>query len=226
MKTIVIAIDGYSGTGKSSTAREVARQLGYVYVDSGAMYRAVTLYMGENGIDIRDEEEVKRALEKIELTFALNPSTGRSHIHLNGKDVEKEIRSPNVSQLVSQIAAIPEVRRKMVAQQQAYGSQGGIVMDGRDIATVVFPRAELKIFMIADVAERARRREKELNEAGILADYKSILANLNERDRLDTSREDSPLQMASDAIELDTTSITFDQQVHQIVGMARKRIGC
>ncbi|MDH5609425.1 MAG: (d)CMP kinase [Cyclobacteriaceae bacterium] len=226
MKTIVIAIDGYSGTGKSSTAREVARQLGYVYVDSGAMYRAVTLYMGENGIDIRDEEEVKRALEKIELTFALNPSTGRSHIHLNGKDVEKEIRTPNVSQLVSQIAAIPEVRRKMVAQQQAYGSQGGIVMDGRDIATVVFPRAELKIFMIADVAERARRREKELNEAGILADYKSILANLNERDRLDTSREDSPLQMASDAIELDTTSITFDQQVHQIVGMARKRIGC
>lgn len=219
MKKIIIAIDGYSGTGKSSTAKEVARILGYRYIDSGAMYRAVTLYFLENDIDPDSYRAVEKALLKIHIDFEINDN-GTSILLMNGQSVEEKIRETRVSDQVSRIAEISEVRKKLVYVQQRLGSEKAIVMDGRDIGTVVFPQAELKIFMTADVQVRAQRRLKELSEKGITTELNKVFMNLQERDQIDTQRKDSPLTKAPDAIEIDTTNLTFDDQVGKIVKLA------
>ena len=225
MNKIVIAIDGYSGTGKSSTAKVVAQHLSYAYVDSGAMYRAVTLYCLDHEIEISDRSKVEAILPIIDIHFEVSEQSKKSVIFLNGQEVENQIREPRVSNQVSLVAAIPAVRKLLVSMQQHFGEGKGIVMDGRDIGTVVFPQAELKIFMTADVHVRAKRRLAELNAAGIAAKLDEIENNLKERDHLDTTRSDSPLVKADDAIEIDSTSLTFDEQVDKIVTLANELIG-
>ncbi|GAB4336896.1 MAG: (d)CMP kinase [Flammeovirgaceae bacterium] len=220
MDKIIIAIDGYAGCGKSSTAKKVAERMGYTYIDSGAMYRAVTLYCLENNINPENKEMVIKSLPNIHLTFAYNELTGKNEILLNDVFVENKIRSMEVNKYVSIISAIPEVRRFLVSQQQAMGKQKGIVMDGRDIGTTVFPDAELKMFMVADMRIRAERRRIEMLEKGENAPIEAIIKSLENRDYLDTTRDESPLRKADDAIVLDTSYITIEEQTDKIVELA------
>ena len=220
-KDIIVAIDGYSGVGKSSTAKAVARQLAYTYIDSGAMYRAATLYFIRQQVNIQDAQTVREALSAIHITFQPHPGGQGSETYLNGENVEKEIRGMTVSNQVSPVSALPEVRQAMVAQQRAMGQQKRVVMDGRDIGTNVFPGAELKIFMNADPTVRAQRRQAELLEQGQTVPVADIAQNLAQRDQLDTSREENPLTVAEGAIILDTTHLTFAEQVQQVVALAQ-----
>lgn len=216
-KKIIVAIDGYSSSGKSTMARELARRTGYVYVDSGAMYRAVTLYAIRNGlVDANNNIDVPalvEALPLINVSFAPAGSDGIQHTLLNGEDVETAIRDMQVSALVSPVAVIPEVRARLTAMQKDFGHDRGIVMDGRDIGTTVFPDAELKVFVAASPEERARRRFKELTEKGEKVSYDEVYANVVERDRIDTTRAVSPLRRAEDAIDLDNGSMTREEQM-------------
>lgn len=223
MSKIIIAIDGYSACGKSTTAKVVAKSLNYIYVDSGAMYRAVTYYFTENDVDLNDLTAMSSALEKISIEFKTD-SNDNSITWLNGQNVEQEIRSMKVSGKVSEVAAISEVRRAMVALQQRMGVEKGLVMDGRDIGTVVFPTADLKIFMTADPMVRAQRRLLELEQKGVDSSLEEVMANLQERDRIDTTREDSPLVRADDAIIVDNSNLTFEQQVAEILHLAEEII--
>lgn len=218
MKKIVIAIDGYSSCGKSTMAKDLAREVGYIYVDTGAMYRAVTLFAMRNGVfdadDNIDEARLKALLPDVKLTFKLNSETKLPEVCLNGECVERDIRTLEVSQHVSPIAALPFVREKLVEQQQAMGKEKGIVMDGRDIGTVVFPDAELKIFVTASAEIRAQRRFKELEAKGMPVNFDEILQNVEQRDYIDTHRETSPLRQADDALVLDNSHLTIaDQKV-------------
>jgi len=216
MKKITIAIDGHSSCGKSTMAKDLARRVGYIYVDTGAMYRSVTLYALRNGLFNEDGSiktcELEQQMPQIRITFQLNPETGRPDTYLNGECVEQTIRSLEVSNHVSPIAALPFVRTAMVAQQQAMGQDGGIVMDGRDIGTVVFPHAELKVFVTASAQVRAQRRYDELQQKGMPADYDEILRNVQERDYIDSHREVSPLRQADDALLLDNSHMTIPEQ--------------
>lgn len=216
MKKIVIAIDGYSSCGKSTMAKDLAREVGYIYVDTGAMYRAVTLFAMRNGVfdadDNIDEARLKALLPDVKLTFKLNSETKLPEVCLNGECVERDIRTLEVSQHVSPIAALPFVREKLVEQQQAMGKEKGIVMDGRDIGTVVFPDAELKIFVTASAEIRAQRRFKELEAKGMPANFDEILQNVEQRDYIDTHRETSPLRQADDALVLDNSHLTIAEQ--------------
>lgn len=226
VKPITIAVDGYSATGKSTTAKAVAARLGYVFIDSGAMYRAVALYCLDRGIPILpDEPRLEDSLDHIHIDFRLNPETGRRDTYLNGQDVELEIRSLRVSEVVSEVAAISSVRRKLVAMQREMGKAGGVVMDGRDIGTVVFPKAELKIFLSASMEVRVQRRMNELTRKGKPATADEVRANILHRDRIDSTREDSPLRKADDAFEIDTTHHSIQSQVEIVVGMAHKVMG-
>ncbi len=216
MKKIVIAIDGFSSCGKSTMAKDLAREVGYIYVDTGAMYRAVTLFAMRNDVfDAEgniDETRLKALLPDVKLTFQLNNETKLPEVCLNGENVERYIRTLEVSQHVSPIAALPFVREKLVEQQQAMGNEKGIVMDGRDIGTVVFPNAELKIFVTASAEIRAQRRFKELETKGMPADFNEILQNVEQRDYIDTHRETSPLRQADDALVLDNSHLTIAEQ--------------
>ena len=224
MKKIIIAIDGNSGCGKSTTAKALAKKLHYIYIDTGAMYRAVTLFFIQHGIDLKNEEDVKNALDQIDISFKYNEETGHNDTYLNGKNVEKEIRKMEVSNLVSPVSEIPAVRRKLQEQQRRLGEAKGVIMDGRDIGTVVFPDADLKIFMTADLAVRAERRKKELLEKGSDVNLDEVNENLKNRDRIDSSRADSPLKKADDAIVVDTSHLTFDEQVNKILELAQQKI--
>lgn len=216
-RKIIIAIDGYSSSGKSTMARELARRIGYVYVDSGAMYRAVTLYAMRNGMTSTDgtidTARLVKSLPSIAISFEAAGDDGVQHTLLNGEDVEKEIRSMEVSNLVSPVAVIPEVRERLVALQQDFGQKKGIVMDGRDIGTTVFPQAEMKVFVCASPEERARRRYLELTGKGVKANFNEVLNNVVERDRIDTTRAVSPLRKADDALELDNGEMTPAEQM-------------
>ncbi|MBS1544449.1 MAG: (d)CMP kinase [Bacteroidetes bacterium] len=223
MKKIIIAIDGYSACGKSTTAKEVAKILGYRYIDSGAMYRAVTMYFLEHHVALTNPHEVDHALSKIKVSFRVN-STGTSETCLNGLVVEDEIREMRISQQVSQVSALPAVRHAMVDQQRRLGKDRGIVMDGRDIGTVVFPDAELKIFLTADILVRAFRRQKELLGRDEMIDIDTIVENLVLRDEMDSTRKESPLRKAPDAHQLDTTFITIDEEVDEVVRLALSRM--
>ena len=218
-KIIIIAIDGFSSTGKSTIAKLIAKKYNYIYVDSGAMYRAVTLFAKENnfvGNDFLDTKQLIFNLKQISLSFKFNESLGFSEMYLNNKNVEKEIRSLEISQLVSKVSAISEVRKKLVSEQQLMGLDKGIVMDGRDIGTVVFPKAELKLFMTASADKRAIRRYKELTERGDNVQFDDILFNVQERDKLDSTREDSPLVRAKNAIEFDNSNMEIREQFEKI----------
>ena len=216
MKKITIAIDGHSSCGKSTMAKDLARRVGYIYVDTGAMYRSVTLYALRSGLIKADGSidtvELERQMPSIRISFRLNEETGRPDTYLNGECVEKDIRSIDVSSHVSPIAALPFVRTAMVAQQQQMGKDKGVVMDGRDIGTTVFPDAELKIFVTASARVRAQRRYDELQQKGMPADFDEILKNVEERDYIDSHREVSPLRKADDAIELDNSYMTIEEQ--------------
>lgn len=219
MKRITIAIDGYSACGKSTTAKRVAGILGYRYIDSGAMYRAVTLYFLENHVAITNPKEVAKALESIRLTFQVNPK-GVSETYLNGLNVEGLIREMRISENVSPVSTIKEVRAAMVDQQRKLGRHKGVVMDGRDIGTVVFPDAELKLFLTADIHVRAHRRQQELLQKGEMIGLESIVDNLRKRDKIDSTRAESPLVKAASAIEIDTTFVTIDEQVDEVIQLA------
>lgn len=219
MRKIIIAVDGYSACGKSTTAKEVAKVLGYVYVDSGAMYRAVTVYFIEHHVTLTNPKEVSRALAEIKVNFKINLQ-GATETYLNGLNVERKIRKMEVSERVSAVSAVREVREAMVEQQRKMGRQRGVIMDGRDIGTVVFPEAELKIFLTADLLVRAFRRQKELLERDELVDLDTVIENLRGRDEYDSNRKESPLVKAGDAIEIDTTHITIDEQVDEVVRLA------
>ncbi|MRS60841.1 (d)CMP kinase [Larkinella terrae] len=221
---IIIAIDGHSGCGKSTTAKKVASHLGYIYVDTGAMYRAVTLYFLRNHISFTDLPAIDEALATISISFQFNPETNGNEIHLNGVNVENEIRKLEIANAVPVVSAIPAVRRMMVAIQQKLGRNRGIVMDGRDIGTKVFPEAELKIFMTADALIRAERRQLELQQKGEVVALAEILENIRKRDHLDTTRAESPLRQASDAELLDTSFMTIDEQVRWVVRACENRI--
>jgi cytidylate kinase len=223
MRKIIIAIDGYSACGKSTTAKQVSAILGYRYVDSGAMYRAVTLYFLDNHISLTNPKEIDRALDQIHLSFKIN-SHGATELFMNGVNVEKKIRKMRISENVSPVSAIKVVRQAMVSQQRKFGKDKGIVMDGRDIGTVVFPQAELKLFLTADIQVRAFRRQQELLERDNLVDLDTIIKNITERDRIDSTRAESPLVRAKDAIELDTTHITIDEQVDETIRLALSKI--
>ena len=215
MKKIIIAIDGYSSCGKSTMAKELARQIGYIYIDSGAMYRSVTLYCLENNLCNGKEintTALQQALPSLEISFKLDPETQKPVTYLNGTNVENKIRSLEVSNHVSPVAALPFVREALVKQQQAMGKSKGIVMDGRDIQTVVFPNAELKIFVTASAEVRAERRFKELQEKGQPATYETVLQNVKDRDYIDEHRKVGPLRKADDAIILDNSNLTIDEQ--------------
>lgn len=226
MKKITIAIDGYSSCGKSTMAKDLAKEIGYVYVDTGAMYRSVTLYALRHNLFLADGsvdvEKLKPAMADIHISFKFNESTGRPDCYLNGELVEKEIRSLEVSSHVSPIAAVPFVREALVAQQQKMGEAKGIVMDGRDIGTTVFPNAELKIFVTASSQIRAQRRYDELQAKGMPADFNDILKNVEERDYIDTHRETSPLKKADDAITLDNSHMTIPEQKEWLMEQYRK----
>ena len=227
MGKITIAIDGYSSTGKSTVAKQLADWLGYVFVDSGAMYRAVTFYAMQKGyisLTRFDRSKLVGCLPEISLTFKKESPTAKAEVILNGENVEREIRTMEVSELVSSVATISAVRRKLVEQQQRMGEGKGVVMDGRDIGTVVFPDAELKIFMNASAEKRARRRYEELLERGDKVTYVEVLENVRERDYIDTTRDDSPLVMAKDAIEIDNTEMNLEDQFHTILQLAKDRI--
>ena len=226
MKKITIAIDGFSSCGKSTMAKDLAKEIGYIYVDTGAMYRSVTLYALRHNLFNADgsirEEELKAQMKNINISFQLNKTTGKPDIFLNGENVEKDIRSMEVSSHVSPIAALPFVRAALVAQQQRMGAGKGIVMDGRDIGTVVFPDAELKIFVTASAEVRAQRRSDELKAKGMEANFNDILKNVEERDYIDSHRATSPLRKAPDAIELDNSNLTIAQQQQWLYEQYRK----
>ncbi len=222
MKKIIVAIDGHSSCGKSTLARALGRALHYRYISTGDMYRAVALFFIENKISLTDIETVKMALKKISLLFETDESG--SHILLNGQRVSDEIRKMYVTEWVSPVAAIPEVRKEMVRQQQEIGRKKGVIMDGRDIGTVVFPDAELKIFLTADTDERARRRYTELIEKGQSVSYEEVKRNLIERDHIDSTRSDSPLKMAEDSILLDNTHLNQEQQLAIALSWAQEKI--
>ena len=227
-KKIIIAIDGYASCGKSTMAKELARKIGYIYIDSGAMYRAVALYCIEQGLfegNRLDVEALQRHIDDIDITFVLNPETGRPETFLNGRNVERDIRGMAVSDKVSYVAAVGFVRRKLVALQQAMGREKGIVMDGRDIGTVVFPDAELKIFLTASPEVRARRRVDELRAKGQKVSYDEVLHNVRERDRIDETREVDPLRKADDALLLDNSTLTLEQQDQWLMQQYRRVAG-
>ena len=224
---ITIAIDGFSSTGKSTVAKRLAKALGYVYVDSGAMYRAVTVFAMKHGFiseDNFDKAALILKLNNIDISFKLNEELGFAEVFLNGKNIENQIRTLEVSQSVSQIATISEVRKQLVKQQQEFGKSKGVVMDGRDIGTVVFPDAELKLFMTASAEKRAKRRYYELKERGDEVTYEAVLENVQSRDLIDSSREDSPLVMADDAIRVDNSNMNLDEQFHYILNIANEKI--
>ena len=223
-KKIIITIDGWSSCGKSTLAKQLAKELGYVYVDSGAMYRAITLYFLRNHVDWTDKKEVKKALKSINLEFVFNASGSSSEIYLNGENVEYVIRDLVIAEKVSDVAAIKAVREFAVAQQQKMGAKKGIIMDGRDIGTVVFPKAELKIFMTADIAIRVERRFKELFEKNPNITIEEVKNNLEMRDYIDSNREVSPLRQAADALELDNTNMTENEQLQKALELVRKRL--
>ncbi|GAA4114151.1 (d)CMP kinase [Aquimarina addita] len=223
-KKIIIAIDGYSSTGKSTVARQLAKALGYIYVDTGAMYRAVTLFaMRKCFVDAThfNKEALERFLPFIHIHFEVNTKTGIAEVYLNNENVEKEIRKLEVSKLVSPVAAVSVVRRKLVEQQQLMGKDKGIVMDGRDIGTVVFPEAELKLFMTATAKDRAERRYNELIERGDKVTYEDVLKNVVNRDHIDSTRKDSPLRKADDAIMIDNSNLTLEEQFEQIMKITK-----
>lgn len=226
-KKITIAIDGFSSTGKSTIAKQLAKELTYIYVDTGAMYRAVTLYaMQHNYISENhfNSEKLIADLHNISLSFTFNEELGFAEMFLNGTNVEREIRTIEVSKLVSKVAEVSEIRKKLVREQQEMGKNKGIVMDGRDIGTVVFPDAELKLFMTASADKRATRRYKELLDRGDNVNYEEILQNVQERDRIDSTREDSPLVMADDAIEFDNSDMGLKEQFERIMSLVNARI--
>ncbi len=225
-KKITIAVDGFSSCGKSTLAKQLAAKLGYVYIDSGAMYRAVTLYALRNNMIVDEELDTKKliaSLDDVKIHFELN-ANGEPQTFLNGTNVEREIRKIYVSQWVSPVAAVPEVRHVMVAQQQKMGEAKGVVMDGRDIGTTVFPNAELKIFVTAEVDVRAQRRYDEMLSKGEPADMNEVKQNLQERDRIDQSRAESPLRKADDAVVLDNSHITREEQLQVAYDWAKERI--
>jgi CMP/dCMP kinase len=225
MNNITIAIDGFSSTGKSTLAKQLAKHLGYVYVDTGAMYRAVTYFAMQNKLvseDFLDAESLIKKLPEVKLHFQFNADLGFAEMYLNDVNVENEIRTIDVSRLVSKIAEISEVRSKLVEQQQTMGKNKAIVMDGRDIGTVVFPDAELKLFMTASAHTRAKRRFDELAEKGQNVSYEDVLQNVQERDYIDTHRDDSPLVKANDAIEIDNSTLTKKEQFDLVLDLIHK----
>ena len=227
MKQIIIAIDGHSSSGKSTMAKDLAKEIGYIYIDTGAMYRAVTLYALQHGFfsgEKVDEEVLRSALPDIHISFQLNKQTGRPDTYLNGTNVEREIRGMEVSDKVSLVAALPFVRRAMVAQQQEMGKAKGIVMDGRDIGTTVFPDAELKLFITASPEVRARHRLDELKAKGEATTYEEVLENVKKRDYLDSTREESPLRKADDAVVLDNSDMTISEQKAWLLEVVRQRL--
>lgn len=227
MKKITIAIDGYSSTGKSTLAKRLAKELHYVYVDTGAMYRAITLYGIRQSIITQtsfNSDELIHKLNQVYLSFKFNPDLGFAEMYLNDENVEKEIRTMEVSNFVSKVAEVSEIRSKLVHQQQHYGTDKGVVMDGRDIGTVVFPNAELKIFMTASPEIRAQRRYLEMQANGAAISYEEVLKNVTERDHIDSTRADSPLVKAPDAVEIDNSDLTEEEQFHIIMKLAVERI--
>ncbi|HWR94918.1 MAG TPA: (d)CMP kinase [Flavobacterium sp.] len=223
-KKITIAIDGFSSTGKSTLAKELAKHLGYVYVDTGAMYRAVAFFAMQKGFirkDFFDKDSLIKSLPDIKLVFKFNSDLGFAEMYLNGINIEKEIRTIEVSNFVSLVAEISEVRSKLVEQQQEMGKNKGIVMDGRDIGTIVFPDADLKIFMTASPMTRAERRFKELQKKGDNVTFDEVLKNVEERDYIDTHRDDSPLVKASDAIEFDNSNVTKQEQFEKVLKLVK-----
>ncbi len=221
-KKITIAIDGFSSTGKSTLAKQLAKHLGYVYVDTGAMYRAVTFFAMQNGYittGFFDKQTLINSLPSIKLHFEFNPELGFAEMYLNDVNVEKEIRTLEVSNFVSLVAEVSQVRTKLVEQQQEMGKGKGIVMDGRDIGTVVFPKAELKVFMTASSETRAQRRFEELQEKGQSVSFEDVLKNVEQRDYIDTHRDDSPLRKADDAIEIDNSYLTREEQFNAVLEM-------
>jgi cytidylate kinase len=227
MKKITIAIDGFSSTGKSTVAKQLANALGYVYVDSGAMYRVVAWYAMQNKLieaNYFNSEQLIKQLNDIQISFSFNKNSGFAEVYLNGQNVEKEIRTLEVSRFVSQVATIPEVRKQLVQQQQSMGDQKGVVMDGRDIGTVVFPNAELKLFMTASAKTRAIRRYDELIQRGDPVTFDEVLENIKSRDYIDSTRKDSPLLKAKDAIEIDNSNLSLKEQFDKVYTLALKKI--
>lgn len=226
MNKITIAIDGFSSTGKSTLAKQLAKQLNYIYVDTGAMYRAVAYYALKNDLISEtnfNSEALINQLEAIQITFKFNEALGFAEVYLNGENIETKIRTLEVSKYVSPVATLSQVRQKLVEQQQIMGKDKGVVMDGRDIGTVVFPNAELKIFMTASAETRAKRRYKELLERGDVLSYKDVLDNVTTRDRIDSTREDSPLIQAEDAIAIDNSNLTIEEQLITVLKLAKER---
>lgn len=224
---IIIAIDGFSSTGKSTVAKQLAATLHYIYVDSGAMYRAVTFYALENeliGDDFFHKNELIEHLQHIRISFKFNAELGFAEVYLNDQNIENDIRTLRVSNFVSKIAEISEVRKKLVEQQQEMGEQKGIVMDGRDIGTVVFPDAELKIFMTASAETRAKRRFDELRDKGQQVNYHEVLKNIEERDFIDTNRDDSPLTQAEDSVLFDNSNLSREEQFNLLLGICKDAI--
>jgi cytidylate kinase len=220
---ITIAIDGFSSCGKSTLAKELAKELGYIYVDTGAMYRSATLYFIRNEVALDNEEQIVEALDNINISFQVNADKSCNTI-LNGENVEEEIRGMEVSNMVSPVATVSTVRKAMVAQQRKMGENKGVVMDGRDIGTVVFPYAELKIFLNADTEIRAKRRLDEMHAKGIEIKFQEIKKNLKDRDRIDSTRKDSPLRKAFDAIEIDNTDMSREAQLEHVLDLAKRII--
>jgi cytidylate kinase len=222
-KSLIIAIDGYSSCGKSTLAKQVAKELGYVFVDTGAMYRAVTLYFLDNNIDLEDADAVLSSLDNIHIKF--ENTNGHNTTFLNGENVESKIRSLRVSQMVSEVAAISSVRRKLVDLQRSMSRHTGLVMDGRDIGTVVFPNADIKVFVTADPMIRAQRRYQELLQNNQHADLHEVMSNLSHRDEIDTSRDDSPLRQADDAVVLDNSNFTVEEQFQFVMDLVDEKLG-
>ncbi len=226
-KKITIAVDGHSSTGKSTLAKQIAKALNYIYIDTGAMYRAVTYFALRNGLidkDHFDKEQLISLLNQIDISFKFNPDLGFAEVYLNGENIEKYIREMEVSSFVSDIATIAEIRAKLVAQQQAIGKESGVVMDGRDIGSVVFPDAELKIFMTARPEVRAQRRYDEMIGKGQKVNFDDVLQNVIKRDRIDSSRSASPLTKTDDAIEIDNSKMTHKEQFEKVLALAMDRI--
>lgn len=225
MKKIIIAIDGWSSCGKSTMAKQMARELNYVYVDSGAMYRAITLYFLRQSVDFDKPKEINKALGEIELDFRFNETSGQADMYLNDENVEYMIRDLIVAEKVSEVAALREVREFAVAAQQKMGKKKGIIMDGRDIGTVVFPKAELKIFMTADNDVRIERRFKELVQKNPNVTVEEVAENIQMRDYIDSNREHSPLRQADDAVVIDNTHLTHEEQLTKALELAKERMG-
>lgn len=223
-KKIIIAIDGPAASGKSTTARGVARQLGYVYIDTGAMYRAVTLKALQKGVSFYEEEKVAKLAEVTRLEFGANDE--RTTIFMDGEDVSEAIRTPEIDKQISPVAANPDVRQILVKKQQEMGWRGGVVLDGRDIGTVVFPQAELKVYLIASSDERAVRRQKELEQKGIEIDLEEVIEDIHYRDKQDMERSHGPLKKAPDSVEIDTTGLTIEEQIRIILDLAHEREDC